>query len=132
MLITKNLVDQSLAQQSLVGKKLLDPLKTFSLENKVPVHILENSNISNSPEVHQHEADLWICISGQAKFITGGQLINPRSSTDPRELTGDYIEGGEEQVLDAGDLLYIPAGVPHSHSASGVARLYIIKIPEQL
>ena len=34
-------------------------------------------------------------------------------------------------ILKQGDWLWIPAGEPHQHSATGTARLVIIKIPSK-
>lgn len=128
--IPRVLIDESLAIPATQGKRLLEPLKKFSIENKTPIHILEDKEVSNVAEIHMHEADLWICISGEVTFTTGGKLVNERVEKDPRELKGDSIEGGEDRVLHAGDILHIPAGVAHSHRTDTEARLYIIKIPK--
>jgi len=81
--------------------------------------------------------DLWYCIRGEVTFIFGGELVNPEAKknadgkTDKRELSADTIKGGEETILRPGDWLYIPAGQPHQHRASGTAYLMIIKIPKK-
>lgn len=118
------------------GKKLLEPLKTFAKENDLPLNILEDYEVSNEPEAHRHEHDLWHCLQGEVIFVCGGELIEPRAkvnkdgSVDEREWKGRTIKGGREVSLKQGDWLFIPAGEPHSHRTNTTARLIIIKIPK--
>ncbi len=127
--IPSAMINESLATPAAQGKRLLEPLKKFSIEHQTPIHILEDKEVSNVAEIHMHEADLWICISGEVTFTTGGILVNQRVEKDERELKGDAIDGGEDHMLHTGDILHIPAGVAHSHRTNSEARLYIIKIP---
>ncbi|HEY4479124.1 MAG TPA: hypothetical protein VI981_02095 [Candidatus Paceibacterota bacterium] len=116
-----------LKQESVEGKRLLEPLKEFAKINGVPFNILEDKNVDNDAEVHMHEADLWHCLEGEVTFICGGQLVNGKAkvnkdgSLDEREWKAKEIKGGREMILSPGDWLFIPAGEPHKHSAKGVA-----------
>ena len=38
------------------------------------------------------------------------------------------MAGGEKRKLSKGDILWIPAGLPHVHNTSTTARMFIIKI----
>jgi mannose-6-phosphate isomerase-like protein (cupin superfamily) len=67
---------------------------------------------TGSAEVHEHEADIFIVESGEATLVTGGKLINGHAQK-PGEIRGTSIEGGERHGLAAGDIIHIPAGVPH-------------------
>lgn len=67
---------------------------------------------TGSAEVHQHEADIFVIERGQGTLVTGGKLVNGRMQK-PGELRGSSIEGGERHALAAGDIVHIPAGVPH-------------------
>lgn len=133
--ITKKLIDATLETEPRDGKRLLEPLKAFSLAGGAPVHILEDVAIANPPEIHRKEADLWICISGNPMFVVGGTIQNPQpqrrsdGTVNEDEITGENIDGGEAYTLEPGDMLFIPAGIPHTHRAEGAARLFIIKIP---
>lgn len=122
-------IAQILATPALSGKRLLEPFKSFSAEDKFPLNILEDKEISNNAEVHKREGDLWHCLEGEVTFIHGGELVDSVSINE-NELTAKEIQGGEEIVVRKGDWFWIPAGVPHKHSASGTARLIIIKIPD--
>jgi quercetin dioxygenase-like cupin family protein len=133
--IEKSLIDETLATAPVPGKKLLEPLKSFTKANGVPVNILEDSEVENKAELHRHEADLWHCLSGEVRFELGGELVDPVAkirpdgTIDDREWKGSAITGGREVTLHAGDWLWIPAGEPHRHGSTGTARLVVVKIP---
>jgi mannose-6-phosphate isomerase-like protein (cupin superfamily) len=63
-------------------------------------------------EVHAKLDDYFVVQSGAATLVTGGDVVNPKS-TDPDETRGDSIKGGERLSLGVGDIVHIPAGVPH-------------------
>lgn len=135
VVIKKSQVSETLLSTPTPGKKLLNPLKQFSADKKVPVNVLEDNAVVNDAEVHKHEADLWLCLEGEVTFVYGGEMVdqwvkqNPDGTTDDREWKAKEIRGGTEVVLREGDWLWIPAGQPHQHKTAGIARLIIIKIP---
>ncbi len=136
VLVKKEYLDKVLSQESKDGKRNLEPLKSFAIENSFPMTILEDKNVSNRAEVHAHEDDLWFCLEGEVEFIYGGELINPvfkekNGVVDKREINADGIKNGTTEILKKGDWLYIPAGEPHQHNCKGLARLSIIKIPKK-
>lgn len=63
-------------------------------------------------EVHASEADLFYVIDGDATLITGGTVIGGRE-TAPGQIRGSKVEGGQSHHLTAGDVMWVPAGVPH-------------------
>ena len=67
---------------------------------------------TGSSEVHEHEADLFVVESGEATIVTGGKLVRPQAQK-VGEIRGTSIEGGERHLLGPGDIIHIPAGVPH-------------------
>lgn len=67
---------------------------------------------TGSSEVHQHEADVFYVVEGDATIVTGGKLVNERTEK-PGELRGTSIQGGERHALAKGTVIHIPAGVPH-------------------
>ena len=133
--IRNGVVSESLNQSSVDGKRMLDPFNSFTKGHGAPISILEDKNVSNDAEVHRGEDDLWICISGEVDFIVGGKLHGaemrkrPDGTENDMEFKAPSIVGGTRYTLKAGDILYIPAGQPHSHETKGEARLFIIKPP---
>jgi mannose-6-phosphate isomerase-like protein (cupin superfamily) len=80
---------------------------------------------SGAAEVHQKAADLFVIESGEAILVTGGKLLHPANAS-PVELRGTGLDGGTERRLAAGDVLTIPAGMPHQVKvAPGKAVLYL-------
>src|SRR3989344_291797 len=125
-------VQKILAQEPKQGKQLL-PWGVLPEGIKLPFNILESVEVSNIAEVHETEGDYWECLEGEVTFVCGGKLINPRATKAENgktiEWKGEGIEGGKEVVLKAGDRLWIPLGVPHTHNKpQGSVRLMITKI----
>jgi mannose-6-phosphate isomerase-like protein (cupin superfamily) len=67
---------------------------------------------SGSAELHQTKADILVVRDGEATLIEGGSIPNPKT-TQPHEVRGESIQGGTRHTLGAGDVVHIPAGVPH-------------------
>ena len=63
-------------------------------------------------EVHEKLVDVLVVQSGEATLVVGGEVIVPRT-TAPGEIQGDSIQGGVSNKVSAGDVIHIPAGVPH-------------------
>ena len=80
-------------------------------------------------EVHTELDDTIIVESGTAKFRVGGTIMgNHRIS--PTEWRGGTMTGWREYTVAAGDLLLIPAGVPHQAIVTSGAFSYLaIKTP---
>ncbi|KKT81463.1 MAG: hypothetical protein A3B99_04175 [Candidatus Yanofskybacteria bacterium RIFCSPHIGHO2_02_FULL_44_12b] len=128
-------IDKALSVDSVAGKRMIPPFNGFS---ERPFGILEDHQVKDGlPEIHTHEEDLWIGLEGEAIFTLGGELVEPYfkkladGSEDEREIKGKSIAGGTEVIVGTGDVLWIPAGVPHMHTASGTARLLIYKNPKR-
>jgi glc operon protein GlcG len=63
-------------------------------------------------EIHTHDADIIYVLDGSATLVTGGTAVNSKS-IEPGELRGSEITGGETRELRKGDVIIVPAGVPH-------------------
>ena len=63
-------------------------------------------------EIHTWDADIVHVLDGTATLITGGKSIDSKL-TAPGEYRGSSIEGGETRLLKKGDVIIVPAGVPH-------------------
>jgi mannose-6-phosphate isomerase-like protein (cupin superfamily) len=74
--------------------------------------MLAHREATGSSEVHEHEADLFVIESGEGTIVMGGQLVKSHVEK-PGELRGTGIEGGEKMHYAPGDIIHIPAGVPH-------------------
>lgn len=63
-------------------------------------------------ELHQNQDDIMIVKKGTATLVTGGTLVDPKTVSDG-ELRGTSVKGGVSKPLGPGDVVIVPAGVPH-------------------
>ncbi len=63
-------------------------------------------------EWHEKEADVMFISAGNVTMIYGGTIVDEKT-TAAGERRGPSIKGGTEAKLGAGDVLHIPAKVPH-------------------
>jgi glc operon protein GlcG len=63
-------------------------------------------------EIHTKDADIVYVLDGAATLVTGGTAVDTKV-TEPDELRGSSISGGEAHSLKKGDVIIVPAGVPH-------------------
>ena len=63
-------------------------------------------------EIHTKDADIVYVLDGTATLVTGGTAVDAKM-TEPDELRGSSISGGEVHELKKGDVIIVPAGVPH-------------------
>lgn len=63
-------------------------------------------------EVHDFETDVVYVLDGTALVVTGGMVVDPKV-TEPGQIRGSMIQGGEARRIGKGDVVVIPAGVPH-------------------
>ena len=63
-------------------------------------------------EIHSHETDIFYVTDGEATFVTGGTIVGGKQ-TAPGQTRGTDLHGGQTVRLKKGDVITIPAGVPH-------------------
>lgn len=72
---------------------------------------------------HDHQTETYIIVSGTGTLVTGGQIVNGRKSAPESQVTrvlngpscSGAIAGNDvvKRVVKTGDIIVIPAGVPH-------------------
>ena len=63
-------------------------------------------------EIHDRETDIFYITDGEATFVTGGTIVGAKQ-TAPGQTRGTDLHGGTTVRLRKGDVVTIPAGVPH-------------------
>jgi len=63
-------------------------------------------------ETHVNNSELFIIVSGEATEVVGGTPVNTRT-VSPGEIHGSGLTGGMQVPLRPGDVLRMPANVPH-------------------
>jgi len=62
---------------------------------------------------HGRITEVWVVREGSGIVATGGTLVNQTDGASPGEFRGTAISGGSERTIKAGDVVFIPPGVPH-------------------
>jgi mannose-6-phosphate isomerase-like protein (cupin superfamily) len=67
---------------------------------------------SGGAEIHAHYDDLMIVEQGSATLITGGTVLDAKTDGGG-ETKGSSVQDGKVQTIAPGDVVIVPAGVPH-------------------
>jgi len=67
---------------------------------------------------HPDTIDVWVVQEGSGTLVTGGEVV------DDRHL------GGDERFITVGDLIFIPAGIPHGMKETRSITWLNIRFPE--
>ena len=79
-------------------------------------------------EVHDKETDTFYVLEGEATFVTGGTMVGGKVSA-PNQQRGTDIRGGEAHHLSKGDVIAIPAGIPHwFKEVQPPFKYYVVKV----
>jgi mannose-6-phosphate isomerase-like protein (cupin superfamily) len=85
--------------------------------------------------VHFKVTEVYHVIDGAATLVTGGTMVNAKDRPPDSESvrfedgpgqSGASIQGGTSQRIKAGDVVVIPAGVPHWFSAIEGSITYLV------
>lgn len=101
----KALAEKMAARKEKVGTESLAVLGNYQMS-------VAYRNASGQAELHQTRNDIFYVVSGTCTLVTGGTITNAKT-TQPHELRGAAVSGGQKHKLGPGDFLTIPAGVPH-------------------
>jgi glc operon protein GlcG len=79
-------------------------------------------------EVHVRDTDILYVLEGSATLVTGGAVVDGKQVA-PDEIRGREIAGGEARTIGKGDVVIVPAGVPHwFKEVKGPVTYYVVKV----
>jgi quercetin dioxygenase-like cupin family protein len=82
-------------------------------------------------EIHDKETDTFHVLEGSATFVTGGSMVGGKV-TAPGQQRGKDMTGGEIHHLSKGDVIVIPAGIPHwFKEVPQSITYYVVKVIKQ-
>lgn len=86
---------------------------------------------SADAEVHLGYSCIFQILAGAATLVTGGNLVRPKPA-GAGEIVGDSIESGTKQELRQGEMVHVPAGLPHQFliAADKSITCLVVKIRE--
>jgi mannose-6-phosphate isomerase-like protein (cupin superfamily) len=120
-------MEKTLAQKVDASGLATETIKKYSTDYT----LLAFRSQSGKPELHEKFADFYFVIEGNATLVSGGQIVNAKT-TAPGEVRGDSIQDGKETKLKKGDIVHIPADIPHQLTlAKGdTFQYFVIKVQE--
>jgi mannose-6-phosphate isomerase-like protein (cupin superfamily) len=84
-----------------------------------PLGTYHNHNIGishregdGSAEIHETQVDIFFVEAGEATLLVGGKIVEPKT-VKAHEIRGTSLDGGRAVHLTPGDIVHIPAKVPH-------------------
>ena len=86
---------------------------------------------SGKAELHEKFADFYVVLEGKATLVSGGEMVHG-AKTAEGEMRGDSISGGKETAMKTGDIVHIPANIPHQLvlSKGDTLKYFIVKVQE--
>jgi mannose-6-phosphate isomerase-like protein (cupin superfamily) len=110
---------KDLEARGVINKRVLE-----GKSHSINVRIVKDGD---APLVHGASADVWLVTAGTATAVTGGQLVDSQKRPNGDDAAGSAIRDGVEQPLQAGDVLYVPSGVPHGFKNVQGFRAFLIR-----
>jgi|SRR5215207_6524869 len=75
-------------------------------------NMIGRRDTSGVNERHENFADIFVVQRGHARLLYGG-MVEGEKPSGPGEWRGGTIRNGTEADLRTGDIVVIPAGIPH-------------------
>jgi mannose-6-phosphate isomerase-like protein (cupin superfamily) len=90
--------------------------------------VIASRGVQRGSEMHDNTNHVFIIMDGEAEFVTGGKMVDPKVIA-LGQTRGSGIEGGVSHHLAKGDVITIPAKTPHQWkdtSKSGSVGYYAV------
>lgn len=78
-------------------------------------------------ETHNTQVDVITVISGEGTLVVGGTMVDGKT-TAPNEIRGKSITGGSRHAMAPGDVIHVPAGVPHQMLVPKELLIEVVKV----
>jgi mannose-6-phosphate isomerase-like protein (cupin superfamily) len=101
--------DKSLSAK-LAGKPF--NAEQFGRLSKNSTAMISHRESEGGAEVHNTQNDIFFVETGEATLVTGGETPGAKE-TEANELRAPSIKGGTQKKIGPGDIVFIPAKVPH-------------------
>jgi uncharacterized RmlC-like cupin family protein len=78
-------------------------------------------------EIHDTQVDVIFVTGGEGTLIVGGKMVDAHT-TAPGEQRGKSIEGGVSKKMMPGDVIHIPAKIPHQMLVPKMIQFEVVKV----
>jgi mannose-6-phosphate isomerase-like protein (cupin superfamily) len=108
-------VDMSLAELEAAAQHLKDAGISTKRMLEGGIFSVNVRHIQGAETALQHGriSEIWVIREGSGIVATGGELVDREAGSGPGEYRGSAIRGGHERLIQAGDVVFVPPGVPH-------------------
>jgi mannose-6-phosphate isomerase-like protein (cupin superfamily) len=120
-------MEKNLAQKADASGLATETLKKYATDYTM----LAFRSKSGKAELHEKFADFYFVVGGEATLVSGGHIVNS-ATTAPGEVRGDSVQDGRETKLKKGDIIHIPANIPHQLvlPKGATFQYFIVKVQE--
>jgi mannose-6-phosphate isomerase-like protein (cupin superfamily) len=120
-------LDQTLHTEADVNANHMSSRRLGDFNNDT--FMLARRQADGVPEWHENQADVFFVQSGSATLVVGGTLVGAQL-VEPHEKRNGTIQGGIRKKLSAGDVVRIPAQVPHQLVLDGSKEFtyFVVKV----
>jgi mannose-6-phosphate isomerase-like protein (cupin superfamily) len=84
------------------------------------VAVVRRTSADQNALVHDKIDEIYYVLDGGGTLVTGGALVDAKQTTGSPTIgpgwSGTSIQGGQTQRITVGDVVMIPAGMPHMFS----------------
>ncbi len=88
-------------------------------------------SVAAPASTHEKDIEIFYVVEGTGTMVTGGKLVDEKR-TNPANLSGTAIIGGQSKKISKGDFLVVPAGTPHWITGiDGALALMTLHVPAQ-
>jgi mannose-6-phosphate isomerase-like protein (cupin superfamily) len=108
-----------------------------ALDNKADIHLLVADDVivegnyrnkAGVPELHTSLMDTIYITDGETTMVTGGTMVGGHP-IGPGQIRGTSITGGTTYHLVKGDVIVIPANIPHwFKEVPTEVKYYVVKV----
>jgi len=110
-----------------VAAKLATPPARLMQSGNYSVMVMKRTGPGQA-EWHEKDTDVVYVTDGAATIVTGGTMPDAKT-TEPGEKRSATIKDGQSQRIAKGDVLTIPAQLPHWFSAvEGSVTYFVVKV----
>jgi len=97
------------------------------------VAMVQRTNSDQNALIHDKIDEIYYVLEGGGTLVTGGTLVNAKQTSSSPTIgpgwSGASIKGGESRQVNAGDVVFIPAGVAHMFTQlSGPIRYLVYRV----
>jgi mannose-6-phosphate isomerase-like protein (cupin superfamily) len=135
-LVVDHLTQSQLVEQAQkLSASAQGPSGTASAKlNEYPNHytMIALRHKDGGAEIHENFADFFLVVQGSATLVTGGTVEGGKEQS-PGEIRGGVVRNGTSMTLNPGDVVHIPATVPHQMLVPEGSTFiyYVIKVKEK-